>query len=132
MSRCASSPSLVNSSSPEVFTSSRPTTIQRPLPGCGSRSNTVGRPSGSLRVVTSPTRLVIQQHLGLFRAAAQVERPAIEADAVGVRRPIAEHGDTSVDRHATIADPFFDAAPRAVPRAREQFLQAFTHSRFGA
>ena len=57
MSRWASSPSLVNSSSPEVFTSSRPTTIQRPLAGGGSRSKTVGRPSGSLRVVTSPTGL---------------------------------------------------------------------------
>ena len=57
MRRCASSPSLVNSRRPEVLTSSRPTTIQRPLPGGGSRSKTVGRPSGSLRVVTSPRGL---------------------------------------------------------------------------
>ena len=55
--RWASSPSLVNSSRPEVLTSRRPTTIQRPCGGGGRRSNTVGRPCGSERVVTSPTGL---------------------------------------------------------------------------
>ena len=57
MRRCASAPSVVKIRSPEVLTSSLPTVIQRPRRGGGSRSNTVGRPSGSRRVVTSPRGL---------------------------------------------------------------------------
>ena len=85
MSRCASSPSLVNSSRPEVLTSSRPTTIQRPLPGGGSRVEDGGT---AFRITARghlAEWLVIQQHLGGGRGAGEVERAAIEADLVAVR-----------------------------------------------
>ena len=57
MSRWASSPSSVNRSRPVVLKSNRPTATHRARPTAGSRSNTVGLPSGSLRVVTSPAGL---------------------------------------------------------------------------
>ena len=58
MSRFANSPSLVNSIKPAVLISNRPTAIQRSPSIRGSRSNTVRRPSGSLRVLNSPSGLL--------------------------------------------------------------------------
>ncbi len=54
----ASSPSVVASSRPVVLMSRRPIAIQRAPFSGGSDSNTVGRPSGSSRVVTSPSGLL--------------------------------------------------------------------------
>ncbi len=54
----ASSPSVVNNNRPAVLISKRPTAIQRKPLSLGNRSNTVGRPSGSEVVVTSPSGLL--------------------------------------------------------------------------
>ena len=56
--RLASSPSLVNNNKPLVLISNRPTAIQRPFLIAGNRSNTVARPSGSLRLHSSPSGLL--------------------------------------------------------------------------
>ena len=52
-----SSPSLVNKSRPSEFRSNRPMVITLGRSG-GRRSKTVGRPSGSVRLVTSPSGLL--------------------------------------------------------------------------
>jgi len=51
------SPSVVNSSKPREFKSKRPTATHRPRFNFGKRANTVGRPCGSSRVVSSPSGL---------------------------------------------------------------------------
>ena len=56
--RFASSPESVNSNSPELLRSSRPTATQRVPRNSGKPSKTVRRPPGSLRVTTSPTGLL--------------------------------------------------------------------------
>ena len=48
----------MNNNKPLVLISKRPTAIQRPFLIAGSRSNTVGRPSGSLRLHNSPSGLL--------------------------------------------------------------------------
>ena len=58
ISLLASSPSVVNSNRPVVLMSSRPTATQRAWVKRGKWSNTVGRPSGSLRVHISPSGLL--------------------------------------------------------------------------
>ena len=55
--RLANSPSVVKSNKPEVLISKRPTAIHLAPFKRGKRSNTVGRPSGSLRVQSSPSGL---------------------------------------------------------------------------
>ncbi|MNC94902.1 hypothetical protein D3C83_118830 [compost metagenome] len=54
----ASSPSVVSSSNPVVLMSRRPTATQRAFLISGRWSKTVGRPSGSERVVSSPSGLL--------------------------------------------------------------------------
>src|SRR5690606_31071421 len=73
----ASSPSVVSSSTPVVLMSSRPIEIQRAPFSAGSASKMVGRPSGSSRVVTSPSGLLyISTRGGSLNALATKVRPS--------------------------------------------------------
>ena len=73
----ASSPSVVSSSRPVVLMSRRPTAIQREPFRRGRDSNTVGRPSGSSRVVTSPSGLLYSStRAGSVRALATKTLPS--------------------------------------------------------
>ena len=58
ISFCANSPFVVKTNKPCVLISKRPTAIQREPRNLGSVSKTVLRPSGSWRVVTSPSGLL--------------------------------------------------------------------------
>src|SRR5207342_2478930 len=74
----ASSPSVVSSSRPVVLMSRRPIAIQRAPLSAGSASKMVGRPSGSSRVVTSPSGLLyIRTRDGSVSALATKLRPSI-------------------------------------------------------
>src|SRR4249919_4145813 len=78
ISALASSPSVVSSSRPVVLMSRRPIAIQRAPLSIGSDSNTVGRPSGSSRVVTSPSGLLyISTRAGSVSAVATKTLPSI-------------------------------------------------------
>src|SRR5690606_16550054 len=73
----ASSPSVVSSSRPVVLMSRRPIEIQRAPLSAGSESRMVGRPSGSSRVVTSPSGLLyISTRGGSVSAVATNMRPS--------------------------------------------------------
>ena len=73
----ASSPSVVSSSRPVVLMSRRPIAIQRAPLSAGSVSKIVGRPSGSSRVVTSPSGLLyISTRAGSVSALATKLRPS--------------------------------------------------------
>src|SRR5688572_15874549 len=73
----ASSPSVVSSSRPVVLMSRRPIAIQRAPLSAGSASKIVGRPSGSSRVVTSPSGLLyISTRDGSLRALATKVLPS--------------------------------------------------------
>lgn len=77
ISALASSPSVVSSSRPVVLMSRRPIAIQRAPLSAGSESKMVGRPSGSSRVVTSPSGLLyISTREGSVRALATKLRPS--------------------------------------------------------
>src|SRR4249919_3324883 len=74
----ASSPSVVSSSRPVVLMSRRPIAIQRAPLSAGSASKMVGRPSGSSRVVTSPSGLLyISTRDGSVSALATKLRPSM-------------------------------------------------------
>src|SRR5690606_33130319 len=78
----ASSPSVVSSSRPVVLMSRRPIEIQRAPLSAGSESKMVGRPSGSSRVVTSPSGLLyISTRGGSVSAVATKLRPSISMRA---------------------------------------------------
>jgi hypothetical protein len=53
---------------------------------------------------------VIQQDLGGLSAAGEIERLAIEANAVGVRSAISQRCRPTIDGDATGTNPFFYAA----------------------
>src|SRR5690606_37224560 len=73
----ASSPSVVSSSRPVVLMSRRPIAIQRAPFSAGRDSKIVGRPSGSSRVVTSPSGLLyISTRGGSVSALATKLRPS--------------------------------------------------------
>ncbi len=74
--RLASSPWLVNSRSPLVLMSRRPIAIQRPLLRLGKRSKTVGRPSGSDVVHTSPSGLLYMSTRGVSSVTILTGRPS--------------------------------------------------------
>ena len=123
--RCASAPSVVNSSRPVVLTSSRPITTQRPLRGAGSRSNTVGRPCGS-----DARGHFAHRACGTAapRAPAAAASAAPAACRPGGSRPRQSARSPSV-RNAAVhgeppgADPLLDLPPRAVAGRSQQFLQ---------
>ena len=77
-------------------------------------------------------RFVVEQHLDRVAGAAEVEQLSVEADAIGRRGAVAELRGPVVDRDATRANPFFDAAAGAVSRAGKQLLQPFTHVKAAA
>src|SRR5688572_16191812 len=77
ISALASSPSVLSSSRPVVLMSRRPIAIQRAPLSAGRASKMVGRPSGSSRVVTSPSGLLyISTRAGSVSALATNWRPS--------------------------------------------------------
>ncbi len=132
-----SSPSLVKSSSPEVFTSSRPTTTQRPT---RRRRQVFEHRRATLGVAAGghlADGLVIKEYGGatalLLRSAAGGGQDlAIQLEPVRRLRPVAQLCDLAIHLQAAGGQPFLDAAPRAQPRGGQQFLDALGHARWSA
>ena len=117
-SRWASSPSFVRSSAPVVSTSSRPTGTTRGSEG--TSSTTVGRPCGSLAVVTTPAGLCSKTYVkGCRRDTRTVDLDDVASPHVRVQlaRP-------TVHAHAAAADQLVCPPPRRDTGTREVGVQA--------
>ena len=80
----ANSPWFVNNNNPLVLISNLPMAIQRPRLTFGSLSNTVGRPSGSTVVHTSPSGLLYIKTLGLSSVTTLTGRPSTRIRSSGI------------------------------------------------
>ncbi len=124
MRRCASSPSVVNSSSPEVMKSRRPTPIQRP---CGGRRQLLEHRGPALRIRTGghfPDGLVVEQDGGFFGRHTRVQRLTVQPHVIAGPGAVAQLRHRAVDGDPAGADPLFNGAARSVAAAGEQFLKS--------
>ena len=102
--------------------SRRPTGTTRD--SCSTRSTTVGRPCGSLAVVTTPGGLVQED----VRERLRDEEPPVEVDDVALLDERVQPRVHAVDAHAARLDQLVGAAPGGDPGAREVGVQPHVES----
>ena len=114
----------MKSSSPDVFTSSRPTVIQRSCARLGQPLKDSRTPLWIVARRHLADRLVIEQQFapGLPRCV-EIELAAIQTHFVRGTGAIAELCDAPADRYAAVANPLLDVPARAEPGRRQQLLQ---------